>query len=180
MALQPQPLAVEARDADAPSQGRCRVAARRAVQSQPGKCGGPPTYARASAATVNPPLCRSGGGATQDEHRPRSNRDAGTSLAGRAVRGRLAHRRVECVDLRLPLLTNPGFGEYELDRLPPGVDHHEEVVVDEPAAIGGAVGGISAVEVDRDSPGCRIGPLPAGHDGAGWRVRPNLSANAPR
>ncbi len=75
-------------------------------------------------------------------------------------------RRLERVDLRHPLLTRADRRKHELQRLPPGVDEHEEIVVEQRAAVGGVVGRVLTFQVDGDPAGTRVAPLLGGDDRA--------------
>lgn len=55
---------------------------------------------------------------------------------------------------------------------PPSVDEDEEVVVEQQGAVGGAVGFVLPLEVDREGPGDGVGLLFAGDDRPGWGVPP--------
>ena len=62
-------------------------------------------------------------------------------------------RRVVGVDLGPPGRLRPGGREDEVERLPPGVDQDEEVVVEQRRAVGGPVGVVGSVQVDARWPG---------------------------
>ena len=84
----------------------------------------------------------------------------GRSLGGGGVVG---------VDLGLPFRVGPGGRQREAERLPPRVDHHQEVVVDHEGAVLGAIGVVRSVQVDGDGQRGRIRPVAIVHAGAGGR-----------
>src|SRR4051794_8772615 len=73
-------------------------------------------------------LCRRG---SQEAHRPGSDRD---HVAGADLPRQLGRRWIERVDLRVPDLAGTRGRDGEVQRLPPGIDQDQEVVVDQRAA----------------------------------------------
>jgi hypothetical protein len=109
----------------------------------------------------------------QHDDRARARRNPVTRMPLAAGRD---GRRLERVDLRHPLLTRPDRRKHELQRLPPGVDEHEEVVVEQRAAVGGVLGRVLTFQVDGDAAGTRVAPLLGGDDRACGGEAPQQAA----
>src|SRR4051794_34379641 len=80
------------------------------------------------------------------QHRDGAGPDDGR-ITRLQIGGTIGRRRVVGVELEPPHVGRRQLGGDEGQRLPPAVDEHEEVVVDERRAVLGVVGRVVAVEI---------------------------------